>query len=86
MHTVDLLTQAVELAQRLGYTVRQEWLGGSAGGGCILKGRRFLFLDVAQGPADQLDQVLTALRREHLPADLAMSPALKALLGLRKSA
>ena len=86
MHTVDLLTQAIELAQRLGYTVRQEWLGGSAGGGCMVKGRRLLFLDVALGPADQLDQVLAALRREHLPADLAMSPALRAMLGLRKTA
>ena len=86
MHTVDLLNQALELAQRLGYTVRQEWLGGSVGGGCLLKGRRLMFLDLALGPADQLDQVLAALRREQLPPDLAMSPALRAVLGLRKIA
>ena len=80
MHTVDLLTQAIQLAQHLGYTVRQEWLFGSAGGGCTLKGRRLLFLDLTLGAADQLDLVISTLRRENFPPDMVIPPALRAIL------
>jgi len=58
MHTVETLEQALDLAARLGYTVRQEWLAGSGGGGCELKGRKLFFLDLDLGPAEQLEQVL----------------------------
>ena len=64
MHTVEMLEQALDLAVRLGYTVRQEWLAGSGGGGCELKGRKLFFLDLDLGPDEQLEQVLEALRRE----------------------
>ena len=46
MHTVEMLEQALDLAARLGYTIRQEWLAGSGGGGCELKGRKLFFLDL----------------------------------------
>ena len=49
MHTVEALEQALDLAQRLGYEVRQEWLGGNGGGGCELNGQKVLFLDLALG-------------------------------------
>ena len=52
MHTVELLAEALNLAGRLGYEVRQEWLAGNGGGACELKGRKILFLDLALGPAD----------------------------------
>ena len=58
MHTVVLLAHALNLAERLGYVVRQEWLDGNGGGGCELRGRRFLFIDLAASPADQFDLVL----------------------------
>ena len=58
MHTVELLAEALNLAGRLGYEVRQEWLGGNGGGTCELKGRKILFLDLALGPADQLEMVV----------------------------
>jgi hypothetical protein len=61
MHTVQRLGEALQRAGRLGYEVRQEWLGGNGGGACELRGRKILFLDLALGPADQLDQVLGAL-------------------------
>lgn len=86
MHTVELLEQAVGLAERLGYRVRQEWLGGHAGGGCEIKGRKSLFLDLALGPTDQLDQVLDSLRREPTVLSLPMSQPLREMLQLRKSA
>ena len=86
MHTVELLEEAVALAERVGYQVRQEWLGGSGGGGCELKGRKWIFLDVAVGPWEQLDQVLQTLRREPDVVLLSMPYQLRDLLQVRKSA
>lgn len=86
MHTVEILAEAVDLAARLGYKVRHEWLGGSGGGGCEIRGRKILFLDLALGPADQLDQVLGVIRREPEAPGLPMPQPLRDLLALRKSA
>jgi len=86
MNTVKLLEEAVSLAEQLGYRVRHEWLGGSGGGGCEIKGRKWLFLDLALGPTDQLEQVLDTLRREPLAVSRTMPAALGALLQVRKSA
>ncbi len=86
MHTVELLAHALDLAARLGYKVRQEWLGGNGGGACELKGRKILFLDLAQGPAEQFEEVLDTLRREPGAAALPMPHELRELLQLRKTA
>jgi hypothetical protein len=86
MHTVELLGQALDLARRLGYEIRQEWLDGDGGGGCILRGRKILFLDLALGPDEQLDQVLDALRHDADAPGLPMLCALRDLLAVRKSA
>jgi hypothetical protein len=86
MHTVEILEQALDLASRLGYTVRQEWLAGSGGGGCELKGRKLFFLDLDLGPDEQLEQVLDALRREPESVTLSMPHELHELLKVRKSA
>ena len=64
MHTVEMLEQALDLAKRLGYTIRQEGLAGRGGGGCELKGRKLFFLDLDLGPAEQLEEALETLRRE----------------------
>jgi len=88
MHTVELLEEALGTAQRLGYRVRHEWLGGNAGGACEIKGQKWLFVDLGLGPLDQLEQVLDALRREPAAASCPMSEALQKTLQppLRKSA
>jgi hypothetical protein len=86
MHTVDILDQALELAVRLGYTVRQEWFAGCGGGGCELKGRKFLFLDLDLSPEERLEQVITALQHEPLAATAAMPRELGELLKVRKVA
>ena len=85
MHTVEALEQALDLAARLGYQIRHEWLGGG-GGACVLMGRKLLYLDLALGPEDQLDQVLDTLRREPDAAGLPMPHELRNLLAVRKSA
>lgn len=86
MHTVELLEEAIRLAERVGYRVRQEWLGGSGGGGCEIKGRRWLFLDLAVGPLEQFEQVVDTLRREPEASSLPMSHQLREFLQVRKSA
>lgn len=86
MHTVGLLEQALDLAGRLGYTIRQEWLGGSGGGGCELRGRKILFVDLAVATSDQLDQVIATLQREPDAPSLPMPHQLRKLLEVRRSA
>jgi hypothetical protein len=73
MHTVELLQEALETARRLGYEIRQDWLGGDGGGHCLVRGRRLLLLDVAQSPDEQLDVVIEALRGESRMASLKIS-------------
>jgi hypothetical protein len=86
MHTVEILEQALDLAVRLGYTVRQECFAGSGGGACQLKGRKFLFVDLDLGPDEQLDQVATALQHEPIAPTLPISRELGELLKVRKIA
>lgn len=85
MHAVELLEQAIALADRLGWAVRQDWFGGSHAGTCELKGRRFIFIDLATSPREQLDQVLEALRSLPNLDQTAVPAPLQALLGLRKA-
>lgn len=85
MHTAQLLKEALLLAQRLGYEVRFELLGGS-GGACELKGRKWLFLDLATTPAEQLQTVLAELARLPQAPSLAQSEALRRLFAGRKAA
>ncbi|NLX97691.1 MAG: hypothetical protein GXY83_16100 [Rhodopirellula sp.] len=86
MHTVDLLQEALKIAGQLGYRIRQEWLGGSGGGGCEIRGRRHLFLDLALTPADQLEIVLQVIQRHPEAASSAMPPQLKTLIQAKRAA
>jgi hypothetical protein len=64
MHTVELLQEALDAARQVGYEVRQDWLGGNGGGHCLVRGRKWLLLDIAQSADEQLDVVADALRAE----------------------
>ena len=86
MHTVELLQEAVEAARRLGYEVRQDWLGGDGGGHCIVRGRKWLLLDVAQSAEEQLEVVVEALRAESGSERVVKSRELALRLDLRKAA
>src|SRR5262245_35765862 len=61
---VERLDTALALAKRLGYRVRLEWLAGVGGGGCEIRGQKWLFVDLSLGPREQLEEVLATLRRE----------------------
>jgi len=86
MHTVELLQEALEAARRLGYEVRQDWLGGNGGGHCLVRGRKWLLLDLAQTPDEQLEVLAEALRGEIGAARAVRSPELAERLNVRSVA
>jgi hypothetical protein len=86
MHTVELLQEAVETARRLGYEVRQDWLGGNGGGHCLVRGRKWLLLDVAQSADEQLNIVAEALRGEVGLSPVVTSAELAKRLDVRSAA
>ena len=89
MHTVQLLSQAIDTARRAGYQVREESLDGAGGGHCLIRGKKCLLLDLTQSHREQLNDVLDALRNEPNLASISMTPALADLLQttpLRKAA
>ena len=86
MLTVELLEEALELARRAGYKVRQEWLDGCAGGACTIREQKWLFLDPTLTPAEQLEEVLNALWADPDVASLDLSPELSEIAPKRKAA
>src|SRR5436309_15988755 len=73
MHTVESLERLKDLAERAGYTVRHEWLGGVAGGACEFAGRKWIFVDLSLSVVEQLEQLADALHSD--PAALRGDPA-----------
>jgi hypothetical protein len=80
MRTVEMLAQAIEFAESLGYGVRHEWLGGTTGGVCEIAGKRWLFIDLALNPVERLDQVLEALKQDRRSYIVAWPESLRGLL------
>jgi hypothetical protein len=85
MHTIEVLDEAVSAVKQLGYIVRLEWLDGG-GGLCEFRGRRWIFVDLSQPAAEQLEEVLTVLRRDPKLNDLPVSPLLRRLCQPRRAA
>jgi hypothetical protein len=86
MHSVELLDEALTLAGEWGYSIRQEWLGGSGGGGCEIKGRKWIFIDLSLTPAEQCEQVVEALREDDRAEVIPFPVPLRRLLRLRRAA
>ena len=86
MHTVELLEEACQIAQALGYRTREEYLGGTGGGACEFAGQKWLFVDVALNALEQLEQVAEALRQDPGIHVLRLSPPMQQLLGERRAA
>ena len=86
MHTVELLEQALQVADQLGYSIRHEWLGGAGGGACEIRGRKWLFVDLALNAVEQLEQVAAVLRADAAIYAVELPPAMRRLLGVRMSA
>jgi hypothetical protein len=86
MHTVELLQEALEAARRMGFEVRQDWLGGNGGGHCLVRGRKWVLVDVSQTAEEQLAIVTEALRGEPGAARFVRSPELVERLQPRRIA
>lgn len=86
MHTVELLEEAIELAERAGFSVRSEWLHGRGTGWYELKGEKWLILDLSETPREQLERVTQCLRAFPQAAGASMSPSLRHALDVRKAA
>ena len=86
MHTVELLEEALRVAEQLGYSIRHEWLGGAGGGACEIRGRKWLFVDLALNAVEQLEQVAAVLQADAAVYAVELPPAMRRLLGIRKSA
>jgi hypothetical protein len=82
MHSVEVLNRTLELAESLGYGIRFEYLGRGAGGACEFAGRRWLFVDLALNPIEQLDQVAEALRQDPRVFTIGLPPAVRDALGI----
>ncbi|MFP6675326.1 MAG: hypothetical protein VB878_09660, partial [Pirellulaceae bacterium] len=85
MHTVDLLHEALETAQQLGYGIRHEWLG-TGGGACELTGRKWLFVDLAMNSQEQLEKVCEALQQDARLDCSKLSDGLSRWLQFRRAA
>ena len=57
MHSVERMEAALALAKRLGWQVRQEYMGEVGGGACEIGGRKIIFLDIALNPLEQFESV-----------------------------
>ena len=86
MHTVELLEQVLTVAERLGYRVRHEWLGGQGCSACEFGGRKWIFVDLAATAAEQLEQVVESLQNDPGVHLLRLEAPLQQLLGTRRAA
>lgn len=66
MHTIDLLAEAVRLAEAAGFTVRQQWLGESSGGACRIGQQWIIFVNLSLTAEEQFQQILVALHEHKL--------------------
>ena len=77
MHHVELLEQALSVARKIGFLVREEYVGDIDGGSCVVRGQKMLFLDPQLSIPDRLVIVCEALAaeeqldRSNLPDELA---------------
>ena len=86
MNTIELLRCSLEVAEALGYGVRQEWLAGAAGGRCEIGGKKWLFVDLSLTACEQLEQVTDALGEDPAIHTLTLPAPLQPYFGIRKSA
>ena len=86
MQAFRLLAEALQLAARLGYRIREDTLDGAGGGHCVLAGQKWLLLDVTQSAEEQLSDVVDALRSEPALWQAKISPLLAQRLQIAKAA
>ena len=86
MNTVELYEIAKQLAESLGYEVREENLGGIGAGACEVAGKKCLFVDVGVGVAERFDQVTTVLQKDPAIHVASVPPELRNIFGISRAA
>ena len=86
MHSVELLEQALVVAQQLGFRVREEYVGDIDGGSCVVRGQKMLFLDPQLSIPDRLTIVCEALAADRQLDFSTLSAPLARRLTVRKAA
>lgn len=76
MHTVELLNEAIKAIRQIGYRVRQDWLDGEGGAACIIRGEKWVFLDISESYGEQLDSILNILHADSEHVTLSLSQEL----------
>ena len=61
MEAEALLSELLDVAERLGIEVRRAYLGGEGGGLCRLRGKEVLFVDVSAGVAEQVAETAAVM-------------------------
>lgn len=80
MHTIELLEEALVLAELVGYDVRRQWLGDSLGGPCRVGNQHILFVNLSLSGDEQLRHAVEALILRPPSPEVAISPALRRIL------
>ena len=80
MRTLELLDYLIDVARRIGFEIREEWLDGMGAGACQIKGHRVLFVDQSLPPSDRVDQIAQALRGRDELATIYILPEARAIL------
>lgn len=86
MQSVTLLAEAADLARRLDYTLREEYLDGAGGGHCFFGGKKWLLLDVTQSVDEQLSVITDALRTDDAVWRMPVSPQLAGMIRVSRAA
>ena len=74
-----MIQHLCELADKMGYKVRMEMLGGS-GGPCEIRGTRYLFVDTSLDPMERVEQVAQALCNDPGIEDVYVLPEVREYL------
>ncbi|MCH9021844.1 MAG: hypothetical protein IID32_03675 [Planctomycetes bacterium] len=80
MKAQSLMSELLDLAERLQIEVRCEFLRGRGAGLCTLHGRKILFVDSDASLADQIDQTAEAIASIGTLDDLYLRPQIRQLI------
>ncbi len=85
IHTVELLEQSLDAARAAGYQIREDMLGGRAGAACVIRGKKWLFIDPTAPPRERLEQVVATLRIDPATAGVPLTDALRRVLEFHRA-